>query len=260
MHRVLYVTLFVSVLGLSLTGLPLKYGRQHWAKMLVRSWGGFETTGFWHHFFAVVAIVACAGYLMSAAGRVIQLRRQRGWKSILFGFDSPLPCGRDLDDFLGMLGWFFGRRPKPGFERWTYWEKLDFWAICSAVVLLGGSGLALWYPNAACCVLPGTALNAFKVVHSEFAIITTCFLFLVHLFHTHFRPEKFPVDLSAVTGVVSEEHLRKYRPDYVKRLEAEGNLERMRRVAPSTRHLWYHSCGTADPPAGSVPDGRDIVD
>ncbi len=107
--------------------------------------------------------------------------------------------------------------------------------------MLGGSGLALWYPTAVCRFLPGTALNAAKVVHSEFALYIACILFLVHLFHTHFRPEKFPVDLSAITGVVSEEHLRKYRPDYVQRLEAEGTLDRIRRTAPSARHLWLHA-------------------
>ena len=240
-RRMLRVTLIVSFLGLTVTGLPLKYGKHAWAKALARNWGGFENTGFWHHFFAVMAIVACAWYLVSAVARMIELRRRHSWRSILFGMDSPLPNARDLDDLKGMLGWFLGCRPKPGFERWTYWEKLDFWAVCAAVAVLGGSGLALWYPTAVCRFLPGTALNAAKVVHSEFALYIACILFLVHLFHTHFRPEKFPVDLSAITGVVSEEHLRKYRPDYVQRLEAEGTLDRIRRTAPSARHLWLHA-------------------
>ena len=46
------------------------------------------------------------------------------------------------------------------------------------------------------------------------------------------------MDLSALTGVVSESHLRKYRPEYVERLQREGKLDEMRRPAPSQRRLW----------------------
>jgi hypothetical protein len=52
------------------------------------------------------------------------------------------------------------------------------------------------------------------------------------------RPEKFPVDISAFNGLVSEEHLRGARPEYLERLEREGRLEEMRRAAPSKWRLW----------------------
>jgi len=45
------------------------------------------------------------------------------------------------------------------------------------------------------------------------------------------------MDLSALTGLVSEDHLRKYRPEYVARLEREGKLEQNRRIVPSRRRL-----------------------
>jgi hypothetical protein len=86
-------------------------------------------------------------------------------------------------------------------------------------------------------VLPGTILNVAKMVHSEFAIYAASFLFLIHFFHAHFRPEKFPMDLSVITGMVSEEHLRKYRPDYIDRLEREGRLSQLREKAPSKGNL-----------------------
>ena len=38
--------------------------------------------------------------------------------------------------------------------------------------------------------------------------------------------------------MVSEEHLRAQRPDYVARLEASGQLAQMRRPAPTRRRLW----------------------
>ena len=65
------------------------------------------------------------------------------------------------------------------------------------------------------------------------------FLFMFHFYNTHFRPEKFPIDLSALTGLVNEEHLRRYRPLYVERLFREGKLDDIRRPAPSRRRLGF---------------------
>jgi hypothetical protein len=72
----------------------------------------------------------------------------------------------------------------------------------------------------------------------ELAVLTTSFLFVFHFYHTHFRPEKFPLDLSAVTGLVSEDHLREQRPEFVRRLEETSQLSDLRRPAPSRQRLW----------------------
>jgi hypothetical protein len=47
------------------------------------------------------------------------------------------------------------------------------------------------------------------------------------------------MDLSALTGMVSESHLRKYRPEYIERLHRQGKLDELRRPAPSQRRLWF---------------------
>ena len=66
------------------------------------------------------------------------------------------PNLRDLKDFLKMLRWFFGLGPKPGFDRWSYWEKIDFWGAIADTVIIGSTGLMLWFPNFFC----GTACRA----------------------------------------------------------------------------------------------------
>ena len=159
-------------------------------------------------------------------------------RNSLLGPDSLVPNRRDVRDLGKMLLWFVGFGRKPGFERWTYWEKLDYWAFGVAATFIALSGLMLWYPNLFCLVLPGGVLNVAKMVHSQYAIYVASVLFLIHFFHAHFRPEKFPLDQSVMTGAVSEQHLRKYRPDYVARLEREGRLEELRQEAPSTKRGW----------------------
>lgn len=242
-HRVTYVFLGIAFLGLTLTGLSLKYSNQVWGQWLADGLGGFRSVSVWHHFFAVVAIVACAAHLGRGVARIAELGRERGWLAVVWGPDSLVPNLRDLRDFGMMLLWFIGFAPKPRFERWTYWEKMDYWFFFLAAILIGASGLMLWYPNLFCLFMSGRMLNVAKVVHSQFAIYIASCLFLVHLFNAHFRPEKFPIDLSVLTGKVSEEHLRKYRPEYIARLEREGKLDAMRVPAPSKRNLWLTIVG-----------------
>lgn len=241
--RATYVALAAAFVGLTATGLALKYSDQEWGRWLADGLGGFRSASIWHHFFAVVAIVAFVVQLAYAGSRISRSREGSSWKSILLGPDSLIPNRRDFRDLGKMLLWFVGFGPKPGFERWAYWEKLDYWAFCLAALVIGTSGLMLWYPNLFCVLLPGTTLNVAKMVHSEFAIYIASSLFLIHFFHAHFRPEKFPMDLSVMTGRVSEQHLRKYRPDYIARLEREGKLTGLREIAPSGRSMWLKIVG-----------------
>jgi cytochrome b subunit of formate dehydrogenase len=223
----------VALLGLVLTGLPIAYSNQPWAQRLARSLGGFATTSVWHRFFAVMMLVACGLHLLRAAGRiVVHRRRQCAWGRLLFGPDSPVPNARDARDMVGMVCWFFGLGPKPVFESWTYWEKFDYWAVGLMALLLGSTGVVLWFPGLVSLVFPGWTLNAAKVIHSDTALVVACLLLIVHFFNSHFRPEKFPMDLSLVTGLVGEEHLQAARPEFLERMRHEGRLADIRVRTP----------------------------
>jgi cytochrome b subunit of formate dehydrogenase len=132
-----------------------------------------------------------------------------------------------------MLRWFVGLGPKPTFERWTYWEKFDFWAVVSIVVFIGTSGLVIWLPNLFARFVSGATLNEAQMVHYEISIMATSFVLAIRYINTHFRPEKFPMDLSVVTGLVSEEHLKRARPRFLDRLRKEGRLDSLRTRFPS---------------------------
>jgi cytochrome b subunit of formate dehydrogenase len=237
-RRSVYAIMLVCFLGLTLTGLPLKFGDQAWARSFVQALGGFESTSVWHRTFAVLAVFGVVLHLTWASRRILEQRKNGAdWKSVLFGPDSPVPATRDLRDLLGMVRWFLGLGAKPNFERWTYWEKLDYWAVCLAIGLIGTSGLILWYPNVFCTVLPGDALNVAKLLHAELALYIAGCVFVMHLFNTHLRPEKFPLDPSVVTGLVSEDHLRSQRPEYLARIERSGEVDHVRRRSPSQRRV-----------------------
>ena len=243
-HRALHAVVIVSFLGLALTGLPLKYHDQAWAQGLARALGGFESTSVWHRIGAILTVGYFGAHLLWIAARVFQcLGQGMGWKTVLFGPDSPIPGPRDLVDMFRMARWFVGLGPKPVFERWTYWEKFDYWAVFWGVAIIGTSGLMLWFPNLFSRILPGEALNVAKIVHSEEALLATSFIFAIHFFGTHLRPEKFPMDMAILSGVVSEEELREERPEFYERMRREGKLDELNAAVPSHGALMLITVG-----------------
>jgi hypothetical protein len=76
-------------------------------------------------------------------------------------------------------------------------------------------------------------LNVATILHGELALLAVLFLFTVHFFNNHFRPDKFPLDVVMFTGSVPlEEFKREHRVEY-NRLLASGELENHLVDAPS---------------------------
>ncbi|MFO0912654.1 MAG: multiheme c-type cytochrome [Pirellulales bacterium] len=244
-HRWLHAVVIVSFLGLALTGLPLKFSSQDWAKRLADAMGGFGTTAVLHHICGAITFGYFGFHLIWIIGQALAVRRTgKTWTQILFGPDSPIPNPRDLRDLAGMGRWFVGAGRKPVFERWTYWEKFDYWAVFWGVGIIGTSGLLLWFPEFFCRFLPGQVLNIAKVIHSEEALLATGFIFSIHFFNTHLRGEKFPIDMSMLAGYVTEEEMNEERPEFMDRMRREGKLGMLRRRTPSARTLWIiRICG-----------------
>ena len=99
------------------------------------------------------------------------------------------------------------------------------------------SGLFLWFPGFFTKFLPGWTLNAAHVVHSDEALLATGFIFIFHFFHTHLRPESFPMDLVIFTGKMSLERFKAERPLEYERLVESGELEDYLVEPPNERQI-----------------------
>ena len=228
--RVLHGLLMLSFLGLSLTGMPLLFSHTRWAGRLVWFMGGFEVAGFFHRIFAVLLI----GVFLTHVGRLLRRAIVHKDRSIFWGPSSLVPQPRDLTDIVQHVAWFLGRGPRPSFERYTYWEKFDYWAVFWGMAIIGGSGLMLWFPEFFSRRLPGWVLNIAFLVHGEEALLAVGFIFTIHFFNGHLRPEKFPMDLVIFTGRLTETELRHERPGEYARLKASGELERLLAPPPTS--------------------------
>ena len=223
LYRVLHACMIVSFVTLALTGLSLKFSYTAWAPRLSRLFGGFETAGYVHRFAALVMFGTVIAHIV---GLVRQKRRSgASWKTVLLGPDSLLPTKQDGREFVATVKWFVGLGPRPEYGRWTYWEKFDYFAVFWGIVVIGSTGLTLWFPVFFTRFVPGPFINIATIIHSDEALLATGFIFTVHFFNTHLRPEKFPMDTTIFTGHMPLAELKRDKPREYAALMANGELE-----------------------------------
>ena len=217
----MHVVIITTFMLLALTGLPLKFSGAPWAQTLVDILGGIDTTRFLHR----LAAIGTFGYMIAHVLDVFIRTVFRREKGMFWGPNSMMPQPKDVSDFFGNIKYFLYRGERPPGDRWTYFEKFDYLAVFWGVVIIGLSGLFLWFPGFFTSFLPGWTLNAAQVIHSDEALLATGFIFVFHFFHTHLRPESFPMDLVVFTGKMSLERFKAERPLEYQRLVDNGELE-----------------------------------
>ncbi len=228
--RLTHLIVILSFMLLALTGLALMHPETGWARAITGFFGGAHTMGIVHVVNGGVTFGYFLFHLFYLAYRVL-VKKQR---YRFFGSDSLVPNWKDILDIGRNFRWFLYLGPQPPMGRWTYWEKFDYWAVFWGVAMIGVSGLMLAAPVFFTRFVPGIWLNVAFVVHSEEALLATGFIFIFHFFHNHLRAEKFPIDVSILTGRVPLERFKEERPLEYQRLLAEGRLERSIVPPPST--------------------------
>jgi predicted CXXCH cytochrome family protein len=223
-QRVTHLFVIVSFLSLALTGMMLKFSGMTWAGHLAGMLGGVRNAGIIHRTAAVVTF----GYFLFHLTTVVRYKRRRRltWWRLVFGKNSLMFNKKDLKDFWGTLKWFFALGPRPQYGRWTYWEKFDYLAVFWGVAVIGASGLMLWFPEFFTRFVPGWLINVAHIVHSDEALLAVGFIFTVHFFNTHLRPEAFPMDTVIFTGLVPVEEYKEDRPREYADLRESGGLRK----------------------------------
>ena len=219
----------LSIMLLVFTGTVVLYADSFWAPTVITLLGGPKSAAILHRVGAVMFMLVFFGHLAYLAYSI-----GRDWRTFKwFGPDSLVPNWQDFRDIAGMFRWFFGRGSRPRFDRWTYYEKFDYWAPFWGMFIIGVSGVMMWFPAVTASILPGWVFNVATIIHSEEAFLAAVFLFTVHFFNCHFRPDKFPLDIVMFTGVAPLEEFRRDHPLEYRRLLNDGRLEQYLVDAPS---------------------------
>jgi cytochrome b subunit of formate dehydrogenase len=232
--RIAHLVFALVTMTLVLTGTSALFAQSSWAPVVSNALGGPKMLGFIHRIAASLFVAIFVIHFVYVMQKLLRDKTFR-W----FGPDSLIPNWKDLADCIGMFKWFFGKGPRPQFERWAYYEKFDYWAVFWGVNVIGWSGLMLAFPHVTATYLPGWIFNVATLVHGEEAFLAAVFLFTVHFFNNHFRPDKLPPpDVVMFTGTQSIEEFRHDHPAHYQRMVETGELEKYLVDAPSKQmHL-----------------------
>ena len=224
LNRLLHILMIISFINLALTGMSLKFSYTSWAVFLSHMFGGFESAGVIHRFSAFIMFTVFSIHLVD----IIRQKRKekKSWIRMIFGQESMMFNKKDLHDLIDSLKWFLGKGERPQYGRWTYWEKFDYFAVFWGMIVIGSTGLTLWFPEFFTQFIPGWAINVATIIHSDEALLAVGFIFTIHFFNTHLRPEKFPMDIVIFSGRYPLEEFKMDRPEEYRQLIERGELEK----------------------------------
>jgi cytochrome b subunit of formate dehydrogenase/mono/diheme cytochrome c family protein len=198
-RRIEHLIMLLSFLFLGLTGLPQKFPLADISVWFVELLGGIENLRAIHHFSATVLMLGTAWHIIVAGYKIFVLRERM----------SMLPSLQDVKDGWLALMYNIGLAKKfPQMGRYTFEEKLEYWAFVWGAIIMGLTGFLMWNPITAAKTLPGDWIPAAKAAHGGEAVLAVLAIIIWHMYGVHLR--KF--NKSMWTGKMSEEEMLHEHP------------------------------------------------
>ncbi|MGC8659514.1 MAG: formate dehydrogenase subunit gamma [Desulfomonilaceae bacterium] len=217
LHRSVHFIVMFAFIGIGLTGFSMAFSSMEPARVFVRLLGGVDTVRYLHRLFAV-ALYLCV---------VLEVLWLLYYKFILggnlLGPNSICFTKQDISYFGAHMRYMLALRDTPPpFERFAWWEKLDYWTLFIGMQTMGLTGLILWFPEFFSRFLPGYFINLAQVLHFDEAVLAVAYKFFVHTTVRHLRPEVYPGDWTIFTGKTTKEKMMRTHPGEWARLNASA--------------------------------------
>lgn len=194
MRRLEHLILLVGFFILGATGLAQKYFELSVSQWLIGALGGVEHVRIWHRV-AVGMLGIISVYHMGTLGYGVFVRRDRL---------TMLPGREDLRAVVQALAYNLGfGRNRPLEGRYTFAEKMEYWALLWGMVVMGATGFMLWNPIATARFLPGEVIPAAKAAHGAEAVLAVAAIIVWHFYHVHIKM----FNKSMFTGQMSEKEM-----------------------------------------------------
>src|ERR1044071_9303472 len=198
-RRIEHLIMLLSFTTLALTGLPQKFPAADLSIAFVYILGGIENLRKIHHFAAIVMMLGTAWHLL-VFGYMGYVRRTRL---------SMLPSFQDAKDAWQAFMYNIGRaKTPPQMGRYTFEEKMEYWAFAWGAVIMGLTGFMMWNPITTVKILPGEVIPAAKAAHGGEALLAVLAIIIWHMYGVHIK--RF--NKSMWTGKMTEEEMLHEHP------------------------------------------------
>lgn len=204
-QRVEHALLILSFSVLSITGLPQKFPDAAWGDLMIRLMGGIEITRLIHHVAAALLIVETVYH-----GVIV------GYKLFVRRIElTMLPGLQDVKDAFFTLAHNVGLREKPPhMGRYTFGEKVEYWAVIWGTAIMILTGFMLWNPIAVSRFLPGSFIPAAKAAHGGEALLAVLSIITWHVYNVHIKH----FNRSMFSGRISHHEMVEEHPAELDRL------------------------------------------
>jgi formate dehydrogenase gamma subunit len=202
-----FITLVVSGFALVYPDSWITYltGSSEWARRLT-------------HRVAAVVMIAVGLYHMAYLALA---REGRSWVR------DMRPRWKDLTDLAqNMRHYLGGRAPRPKIARFGYAEKAEYWAVVWGTLIMGLTGLMIWFKLGWFGFLPRWTIDIATAIHFYEAVLASLAIVVWHFYHVILDPDVYPVNWAFVDGRVSEEAYREeHALDYERLAGGDGASE-----------------------------------
>lgn len=198
-RRIEHLLMLLSFSALGITGIPQKIPGSQISVFIVNMLGGIENLRNIHHIAATVMMFGTLYHLLVMGYKIYVQRRSM----------SMLPSFKDARDAWEALIYNFGfSKTRPQMGRYTFEEKVEYWAFVWGTVLMGLTGFMMWNPISTSNILPGEFIPAAKAAHGAEAILAVLAILIWHMYGVHLRS----FNKSMWTGKLTEEEMLHEHP------------------------------------------------
>jgi len=198
-QRMQHMVLGVSFVVLALSGFALKFPESWLAKMM----GSNEPLRRWIHRIAGVVLLAVGAW------HLIYILATRDGRKLA---KDMLPNAKDVKDVFANARYLTGlSKLKAQFARFGYPEKMEYWAVVWGTIIMGVTGLMIWFKVDVTHYLPRWMVDVALTIHYYEAILACLAIVVWHFYHVIFDPDVYPANWACWNGRVSahwqeEEH------------------------------------------------------
>ncbi len=192
-QRIQHFLLLSSFIFLAITGFALKYP-DSWIAVLLGSSEGFRS---WSH--------RVAGVIMLLAGlyHIFYVIFTPDGRKLV---KDLMPVPKDVSDMFTNVMYLLGRTDKKAkFARFGYPEKMEYWAVVWGTIIMGVTGLMIWFVIDVTHWIPRWMVDVAVTIHYYEAILACLAIVVWHFYHVMFDPDIYPINWAWWDGKVSEE-------------------------------------------------------
>ncbi len=211
-ERIQHFLLLSSFTVLVITGFGLKYPEAFWVVWMRSIFGenAFELRGIVHRVAAVIMIADSVYHLF-----YISLTK-RGRKLIIDLWFTK----KDLTDLFGTIKYYLGKaNERPKYGRFSYIEKSEYWALVWGNVVMGATGIVLWFNNTFLPIISSLGMEIATAIHFYEAILATLAIVAWHFYFVIYNPDVYPVNKAFITGYLTREEMEHEHPLELEEIE-----------------------------------------